>query len=92
MGKFAFLPFSIGSGLIAGFIAKKVFAAVWGVIDDQDPPKPEHRDVELAKLAAAVALEGLVFSLTRAMVDHGSRRAFERFTGSWPGDEAPESE
>ena len=27
MGKVAFLPFSIGSGLIAGFIAKKGFAA-----------------------------------------------------------------
>ncbi len=90
MGKVAFLPFSIGSGLVAGFIAKRVFAAAWGVVDDQDPPKPEHRDVSLGKLAAAVALEGLVFSLTRAVVDHGSRRAFERFTGSWPGDEAPE--
>lgn len=92
MGKVAFLPFSIGSGLIAGFIAKRVFAVAWGVIDDQEPPQPEHRNVPLAKLAAAVALEGLVFSLTRALVDHGSRRAFERFTGSWPGDEAPESE
>jgi hypothetical protein len=89
MGKVAFLPFSIGSGLVAGFIAKRVFAAAWGVVDDQDPPQPEHRDVSLGKLAAAVALEGLVFSLTRAMVDHGSRRAFQRFTGSWPGEEAP---
>ena len=90
MGKVAFLPFSIGSGLIAGFIAKRLFAATWGLVDDEEPPKPEHRDVSLAKLAAAVALEGLVFSLTRAMVDHGSRLAFERFTGSWPGQEAPE--
>ena len=90
MGKVAFLPFSIGSGLIAGFIAKKVFAAAWGAIDDQEPPKPDQRDVHLAKLAAAVALEGLVFSVTRAIVDHGSRRAFERVTGSWPGDETPD--
>jgi hypothetical protein len=92
MDKAAFLPFSIGSGLIAGFIARKMFAAAWGMIDEGDPPKPEHRDVRLGKLAAAVALEGLVFSLTRAMVDHGSRRAFERFTGSWPGEESPEKD
>jgi Protein of unknown function (DUF4235) len=91
MGKLAFLPFSIGSGLIAGFIAKRVFAAAWGMVDDEEPPKPEHRDVSVAKLAGAVALEGLVFSVTRAMVDHGARRTFERFTGSWPGDEAPEA-
>jgi hypothetical protein len=91
MGKVAFLPFSIGSGLVAGFIAKKVFAAAWGALDDQEPPKPEHRDVRLAKLAAAVALEGLVFSVTRALVDHGARKAVERFTGSWPGEEAPDA-
>ncbi|HZE04761.1 MAG TPA: DUF4235 domain-containing protein [Solirubrobacteraceae bacterium] len=92
MGKVAFLPFSLGSGLLAGVIAKRVFGLVWGMIDDQEPPKPEHRNVRIGKLMAAVAIEGLVFALTRGLVDHGSRRAFERFTGSWPGDEQPESQ
>ncbi|HET8978370.1 MAG TPA: DUF4235 domain-containing protein [Solirubrobacteraceae bacterium] len=92
MGKVAFLPFSLGSGLLAGLIAKRVFALVWGMVDDQEPPKPEHRNVHLGKLMAAVAIEGLVFALTRGLVDHGSRRAFERLTGSWPGDAEPEAE
>jgi len=90
MGKIAFLPFSLGSGLIAGAIARRAFEAVWGVMDDQEPPKPEHRDVRLLKLVAAVALEGLVFSITRGLVDHGARHAFERVTGQWPGEEQPE--
>ncbi|HWE08466.1 MAG TPA: DUF4235 domain-containing protein [Solirubrobacteraceae bacterium] len=92
MGKVAFLPFSLGSGLVAGVIAKKLFAVMWGWVDDQEPPKPEHRNVPIGKLLLAVALEGMVFSLTRGLVDHGSRRAFERLTGSWPGDAEPERE
>lgn len=92
MKKIAFLPISIGSGFIAGFIARKAFAAMWGVVDDEEPPKPEHRDVRLAKLVAAVALEGLVFSITRGLVDHGARHAFARMTGQWPGEERPEAE
>ena len=92
MGKLAFLPFSIGSGFIAGAIARRAFSAVWGVVDDEEPPKPEHRDVRLLKLVAAVALEGLVFSITRGLVDHGARHAYARVTGEWPGEERPEAE
>jgi hypothetical protein len=90
MGKVTFLPFSLGSGLIAGQIARRVFALLWGLVDDREPPKPEHRDVPLLKLMAAVAVEGLVFALTRGLVDHGSRIAYHRLTGSWPGDEQPD--
>ena len=92
MRKLAFLPISVGSGLIAGAVARRAFEAMWGAFDDQQPPKPEHRDVSLVKLVAAVALEGVVFSITRGLVDHGARHAFERATGQWPGDERPEEE
>jgi Protein of unknown function (DUF4235) len=92
MGKLIFLPFSIGGGLLAGLIGKKLFEAIWGVIDDEEAPKPEHRDVSLPKLLAALAIEGALFALIRGLVDHGSRHAFNRFTGSWPGEERPEPE
>lgn len=91
MGKLAFAPFSIGAGLLAGAVGRKAFSLAWGRIDDQEPPKPEHRDVELGKLAAAVALEAVIFSLTRAAVDRGARQLFQRLTGAWPGDAEPES-
>jgi hypothetical protein len=90
MGKIAFLPFSVGSGLVAGMIARRAFALTWRFIDEQDPPKPEHRDVKLGKLAAAVTLEAAIFALTRGLADRGARAAFEHLTGSWPGDEEPE--
>lgn len=90
MKKVAFTPFSVGAGLIAGLIAKKTFALIWGLIDEQEAPRPEHRYVDYGKLVAAVAIEGLIFALVKGTVDHGSRQAFLRLTGSWPGDEKPD--
>ena len=92
MGKVMFLPVSIGSGLLAGFIGKKTFELLWGVIDDEEAPKAEHRDISLAKLGAALAIEGALFALIRGLVEHGSRQAFARATGAWPGQERPEPE
>jgi len=92
MSKIVFTPFSIVAGLVAGFVGKKIFEQVWGVIDDEEPPEAEHRDVTWGKLLLANALEGAVFRATRAAADHGSRRAFASLTGSWPGEEAPEPE
>jgi Protein of unknown function (DUF4235) len=89
--KLMFLPVSISSGLIAGLIGKKLFGLIWGVLDDQEPPSAEHREVNVLKLIAALVIEGALFSLIKGLVDHGSRHAFARVTGAWPGDEQPEA-
>jgi hypothetical protein len=89
---FAFLPVSIAGGLVAGLIGKKLFEQVWGLIDDQEPPEAKHREVRYPKLAGALLLEGAIFRLVRGLFDHSARRGFERFTGSWPGEEQPEPE
>ena len=92
MGKLIFLPVSMGSGLLAGLIGKKMFQLIWGVIDEEEAPKAEHRYISLPKLIAALAIEGALFALIRGLVDHGSRQAFARATGAWPGEERPEPE
>ncbi len=92
MLKLIFLPISIGGGILAGTISKKLFAVLWGRIDHQEPPQPEHRQIDLGKLALALVLEGAVFRLVKGLVDHGSRRVFQRLTGSWPGEEDPQRE
>jgi hypothetical protein len=90
--KLLFIPFSIVGGLLAGLIGKKVFEQIWGFIDDEEPPEPEHRVTPWGKLIVATALEGAIFRATRAAADHGSRLAFASVMGSWPGDEEPEKE
>ena len=69
MAKLLFAPVSIGGGLVAGVIGRKLFTALWGLVDDQEAPKPEHRDVPRGKLLAALAIEGALFTLVRGLVD-----------------------
>ena len=90
--KFLFLPISIVGGLLGGMIGKKIFEALWGLIDDEEPPDAKHREIQLGKLAIALMIEGAIFRAVRGFVDHGSRHAFARATGSWPGEERPEPE
>jgi hypothetical protein len=88
--KILFLPFSIMAGLIAGFVSKKLFDSVWKLVDDEESPEPEHKEIAIGKLVLALMLEGAIFRAVRGLVDHGARKSFYNLTGSWPGDEAPE--
>lgn len=85
--KFIFAPIGIVAGLIAGMAGKKAFERLWAVIDDEDPPEPDNRDVPLVKLIAALAVEGAIFRLVKGLTDHGTRAGFEKLTGRWPGDD-----
>jgi len=90
--KFVFAPISIILGLIAGMVGSKIFERLWGLIDEEEPPKPQHREFSWPKLVAALLIEGAIFRLVKGLVDHGSRTSFAKLTGAWPGEEAPEAE
>ena len=90
--KIVFAPISIVLGLIAGTIGKKIFEQIWGLIDDNEPPHAEHREISYVKLVFALLFEGAIFRLTKGLTDHGLRVAFARGTGTWPGEERPEPE
>ena len=92
MAKVVFLPLSIGSGLLAGFLSKKVFDQIWGLFDEEEPPDSKHRDIQWTKLLIAAAVQGAIFRAVKEATDHGTRRAFMNLTGSWPGEERPEPE
>lgn len=90
--KFLFLPISVLGGILAGLIGTKIFERLWKLVDDEEPPDAEHRDISYAKLALALVLEGAIFRLIRGFFDHGARHGFEKLTGAWPGEEAPAPE
>ena len=92
MAKLLFLPVSIGASLLAGFVSRKVFDQVWGLVDKEEPPDAKYRDIRWSRLLLAGAIQGAVFRMVKEATDHGSRRAFYKTTGSWPGDERPEPE
>jgi hypothetical protein len=90
--KFIFAPIGIVLGLIAGMLGSKIFERIWALIDEEEPPKPEHREFSWPKLVVALLIEGAIFRLVKGLVDHGSRTSFAKLTGSWPGEERPEPE
>jgi hypothetical protein len=93
MAKVLFIPVSIIGGLIAGFLSKKIFDQVWGLIDEEEPPDSKYRDIEWPKLLLAGAIQGAIFRAVKEASDHGARRAFYKSTGAWPGEEGkPEPE
>lgn len=92
MSKLIFRPVSIVAGLVAGLIGKKLFKSLWRVVDDEQPPKPEERPVPIGKLVLALALEGALFRLVKGLAEHGSRHAFSRLTGLWPGESPPDAQ
>jgi len=86
------MPISILSGLLAGFVGKKLFDGIWGAFDEEEPPESKHLEISWLKLLLAGAVQGAIFRAVREVADHGSRRAFMRVTGTWPGEERPERE
>lgn len=92
MAKVLFVPFSFVGSMIAGVVATKLFEKLWSLVDKEEPPDAEHREINWVKMVPAVALEGAIFRATRAITDHGARVVFYRATGAWPGEERPETE
>ena len=86
MSKLIFRPVSLVAGLLAGLAGKKLFRGIWSVLDRGEPPKPEERPAPLGMLALALAIEGALFRLIKGLAEHGSRHAFSRLTGGWPGE------
>jgi hypothetical protein len=92
MAKLLFIPVSVGGGLLAGFVSKKIFDRLWGLFDDEVPPDSKHRVIDWRKLLLAAAVQGAIFRAAKEASDHYTRRAFARTTGTWPGEERPEDE
>jgi Protein of unknown function (DUF4235) len=88
--KAIFTPLSLILGLLAGQASKKLFDFVWGLVNDEEAPRPKHREVPVVQLLVALLVEGAIARVVRGLVDHGARHGWARLTGAWPGEERPE--
>lgn len=87
--KILYRPWGLIASLLGGLIAGQVFQHLWKLLDPQssdDPPKPLESEYRLPKILLAALIQGAVFSVTKALINRGGARAFERWTGEWPGD------
>ena len=77
MAKLIYKPFGIMMGILAGLVAKRLFGAVWGIFDEEEPPKPTTKEASWPKVLAAAAVQGITFRVTRAVVDRAGAKGFD---------------
>ena len=88
--KLIYKPIGIILGIISGLIGKRIFNFVWSRIDDEDPPKPTTEVATWTKLLTAAAMQGMIFRVTRTVVDRYGAKGWSYLTGIWPGERRPE--
>src|SRR4051794_36393135 len=88
--KLIYKPFGITFGILAGIVSKKIFEAIWGIFDKEEPPKPTTQEADWPKVLGAAAVQGVTFKVTRAAVDRFGAKGFNYLTGTWPGPKQQE--
>jgi len=83
-------PFGLLVGIVGGLLARRLFAALWGALDEAEPPKPTTERASWPRVLGAAALEGATFAATRAAVDRAGASSFRHLFGVWPGEREPD--
>jgi hypothetical protein len=87
--KILYRPFGLISSIVGGLVAGQVFKQVYKRVSPghrKDAPKPLESEYPLREILVAALIQGAVFSGVKALIDRGGARAFQRWTGEWPGD------
>ena len=90
--KLLYKPIGILLGVLAGLLGRRAFDFVWTKLDDQEPPGALTEETTWQRLIAAAAVQGLIFRVTRYVVERQGAIAFHYFTGAWPGPKRPDPE
>jgi hypothetical protein len=87
VAKLIYRPIGLVVSVLGGILAGAIFKQVWKrVSDKEDPPKAKESEYSWRQVLPAAALQGALFGFVKAAVDRSGARAFEKATGSWPGD------
>jgi uncharacterized protein DUF4235 len=86
--KILYRPVGLISSVLGGLVAGALFKQVWkraspGVEDD--PPTALQTEYPFKEILLAAALQGVIFSVVKTVIDRQGARVFERWTGEWPG-------
>ncbi|HWK93714.1 MAG TPA: DUF4235 domain-containing protein [Luteimicrobium sp.] len=87
--KILYRPVGIISSIIGGLVAARVFRLVYKHLvpgPEDRAPKPLESSYKAREVVLGALIQGAVFSGVRALINRAGARAFERWTGEWPGD------
>ncbi|OZM70369.1 hypothetical protein CFN78_25975 [Amycolatopsis antarctica] len=87
--KILYRPIGLVSSTIGGLVASVVFKKIWQRADPGDHPDPPgalETEYPLKKILIAAVVQGAIYSVVKTIIDRAGARAFERWSGEWPGD------
>ena len=83
-------PIGILLGILAGLLGKKIFDFVWTKIADEEPPEATTQLASWPSVIGVAAVQGVIFRITRVVVDRYGAIGWSYLTGTWPGEKEPE--
>jgi Protein of unknown function (DUF4235) len=87
VAKLIYRPFGLLFSVLGGILAGVAFRQLWKVVaQEEEAPKATESKYGWREVLPAAVLEGAIFGLVKAAVDRGGARAFQKATGTWPGD------
>lgn len=87
--KILYRPVGIVGSITAGVMAGQIFKQVWKRAtpgDRSDAPKALESEYGLREVLIASAVQGAIYAVVKAAMSRGGARAFQKWTGEWPGD------
>ena len=87
--KLLYRPVGRFSSVVAGVLTDVVFTRVWRRIAPGEhgrAPRALQSRYRLPEILFAGMLQGAIAGGVKALIARGGARAFQRWTGKWPGD------
>ena len=86
--KILYRPFGLVSSMVGGLLAGQLFKQVYKRVsraEHDESPSPLASEYPLKELLVASLIQGAIYAAVKALIDRGGARAFQRWTGEWPG-------
>ncbi|KQT98087.1 MULTISPECIES: DUF4235 domain-containing protein [Sanguibacter] len=86
--KILYRPFGLVSSMVGGLLAGQLFKQVYKRVsraEHDESPGPLASEYPLKELLVASLIQGAIYAAVKALIDRGGARAFQRWTGEWPG-------
>ncbi len=81
-------PVGLASSVAGGVVAGAIFKQVWKRAapgPHSDPPGALETGYPFGQILLAAALQGVIFSVVKTVIDRQGARVFQKATGEWPG-------
>ncbi|GLP77978.1 membrane protein [Mycobacterium antarcticum] len=86
--KVLYRPIGLVGSILGGLMAGAIFKQVWKRAapgDKSDPPTALQTEYPFKEILLAAAIQGAIYSVVKTVIDRQGARAFQRWTGEWPG-------